>query len=294
MTAAAPKPIDWARTANIVSVAYDDNQQYGLPDEYVRAGAPYLLPKINAGRAKGCPITMLHRPFGWGMTRNREGMPIFEFDMIQTLRQARDRDYRKIIDTHAPTLKPITDAGHPIIDYYGGLGSDRLKALKVPGKADNWLDAIRENSKPALDAGCTIAVDASVLIEEGSDEWAVLLTLDVLCRMSGASGLWVEAVPPYHATHLRGWNVCALEEHWQAQRGDGFMARTDMGAVIRWLALDRRPGESVPAWATRIARDIPAQCEQVQRENCWPGFDVQFYESIVGTSAPAAAGEEGN
>lgn len=123
----------------------------------------WMQPAID----RNCGKVLLHDPAGC------DAGEAMDFDQFVEM----DRKYSLFDDEFVKTIKPITAKGIEVIAYLGSMSGDPDK----PTSPGAWLEWVARSVKPALDAGCTIAFDASNGFTASSKEGKVIELVESLC-----------------------------------------------------------------------------------------------------------------
>ncbi len=192
----------------------------------------------------GCRRFVLHNPFG-----TLPGEPM-QFDQYM---HARDAGLTWLCEGFVEAWRPVTEEGIEVICYLGKLRDDPdFEELRKRGKYDDWLARAWASLQPALDAGMSIALDASSRADAGHPVYK----LAELLRSLGVK-VYIEPRPPITHNHWFDYPVVTTEQFWHRSNPEKHIsslwaARDDQlrGEIIRMIT--RTPQADQPEKAREV------------------------------------------
>jgi len=229
-----------------------------------------IRPEVEWLRSRGATRirVIIHNPYG--LERSTRGVTD-EYRFSQRSACYGNPATKHLAYGFADAIKPLTRDGVEVIAYFGRLDNDPLAHLARSGKGGDYLEQCRWQIAEALDAGCSIAFDASHGLEESSAAWRFIASVEPHAR------IYLEPRPVATQPHLFGYSFITQDEFWgrsdpekHADSAWGARNADLTGEVIRFVQFPDRdpaaPSLQSPWLGTGVADRIIAPAIRIQRD----------------------------
>jgi hypothetical protein len=242
--------------------------------------AQVIQPEIDWLRSRGVqrPRVILHNPYG--LERDASGKT-GEYRYSQRRLCQANPATRHLASGLGDALRPLTKAGVEVIVYFGALQNDPTEVLpKIDGRADDFIRECEYQIKEALDAGCSIAFDASSNLSEDSPQWRWIAMVGSLTRA------YIEPRPHASRGQMFGFPVITQDAFWDRSNPEKYPdsrwgARNDAlsGEIIRFVQFPDPPahGKDV-GWndtPDNIAARLIAPAIRIQADGHTPALTTK-------------------
>jgi hypothetical protein len=231
---------------------------FEVPAAVAEGGWPKFIdsiqPEIQWMRDGGyAPRIIIHNPFCYRVGAD------YELDQYQEAQRA-----------GLPTVKDFARSWQKVasdVEVIGYLGHAHEPDFQrhLPSKPVTWANKAWDNVKPLLDAGMSIALDATCGAKLNTPEYESIDYWQSLAKQYNRQVI-IECRPLRFCPHLHDWPSITVEGFWQLMEeqikadGDAHWAQPKeglTGEVMRWQAIPTG-GWGGPGWevAGRLAADV--------------------------------------
>lgn len=229
-----------------------------------------VRPEIAWMKSRGATRirVLIHNPYG--LERSTKGVTD-EYRFSQRGNCYGNPATKTLAHGFADAVRPLTREGVEVITYFGRLDNDPLAHLAKSGKGGEYLDQCRWQIAEALEAGCSIAFDASNDLEPAGAAWRFMASIEPHTR------IYLEPRPHATRPHLFGYPIITQDEFWarsdpEKHADSAWGARNvDLtGEVIRFVQFPDRDPAAAPfqsPWlGAGVADRLIAPAIRIQRD----------------------------